>query len=95
MVKQIDIDEIKLILNEIINRLDRIEERIINLETKQEEIKESTHNMDSHIHFIENVYDNVKKPLSYVAHKINNFIDYSSSNTPELPSLPNLPEQKS
>ena len=67
-------EDIKLILNDIINRLDRIEERIIHLEQKQEEIKESTHNMDSHIQFIENVYDNVKKPLSYVTHKINNFI---------------------
>ncbi len=81
-------DDIKCILMDIINRLDRIEESIKKLEQKQEEINESNHNMNSHIKFIENVYDNVKKPLSYVTHKINNFIDYSSNNIPQLPNLP-------
>ncbi len=76
-------DEIKIMLIEIINRLDRIEERLNKIDVKQEEIKDSTTNMDSHIQFINNVYDNVKKPLSYVANKFNNYIDYSN-NLPEL-----------
>jgi len=77
-------EEIKTMLIEIINRLDKIEEKLHKIDIKQEEIKDSTSNMDGHIQFINNVYDNVKKPLSYVATKINNYIDYSPNNLPEL-----------
>ena len=69
-------EEVKLLLNEIINRLDKIEERLKNIEEKQDKITDSTNNMDNHIQFVENVYDNMSKykvfkPLSY-------FINYRS-----------------
>jgi hypothetical protein len=55
------------ILNEINKKLDRIEERLIKLERTQDK-------MDTHIDFIENVYENVKHPLNFVTNKINNYI---------------------
>ena len=40
---------------------------LINLEKTQDK-------MDTHIDFIENVYENVKHPLNFVTNKINNYI---------------------
>ncbi len=61
------------ILNEINKKLDRIEERLITLEKTQDK-------MDTHIDFIEHVYDNVKHPLNYLTNKVNNYLQYSSTN---------------
>ncbi len=71
-------EDIKIILMDILNRLDKIEEQLNKMNTIQEEVKKSTLNMDNHIEFINDIYDNVKKPLSYVSNKINNYMDYSS-----------------
>ena len=65
------------ILNEINKKLDRIEERLINLEKTQDK-------MDTHIDFIEDVYDNIKHPLNYVTNKVNNYLQLSRSNNLEL-----------
>tara|TARA_B100000900_G_C20190585_1_gene557698 strand:+ start:402 stop:617 length:216 start_codon:yes stop_codon:yes gene_type:complete len=50
-----------------------IEQRIIKLEnsvelilTKLNEIKKDTNRMDSHISFVENVYNNIKLPFNYL-----------------------------
>ncbi len=66
-------DDIITILNEINKKLDRIEERLITLEKTQDK-------MDTHIDFIEHVYDNVKHPLNYLTNKVNNYLQYSNSN---------------
>ncbi len=66
-------DDIITILNEINKKLDRIEERLITLEKTQDK-------MDTHIDFIEHVYDNVKHPLNYLTNKVNNYLQYSSTN---------------
>ncbi len=49
------------------------------MENNQEVIKNNSINMNNHIDFINNIYDNVKKPLSYVTNKINNYIEYSNN----------------
>jgi hypothetical protein len=65
------------ILNDINKKLDRIEERLIKLEKTQDK-------MDTHIDFIEDVYDNIKHPLNYVTNKVNNYLQLSNSNNLEL-----------
>jgi hypothetical protein len=65
-------------LDIIINKLDKLEERLNIIEGKQESISIGTDNMNNHINFINNVYDNVKRPLSYVTNKINNYIEYNN-----------------
>ncbi len=61
------------LLNEINIKIDRIEERLIKLENSQNK-------MDTHIDFIENIYENIKNPLNYVTNKVNNYLQHSSSN---------------
>ncbi len=83
-------DEIKLILINILNRLERIEEKIDSIEKKQNDIQNSTSHMDNHIQFIENVYDKVKQPLAYATNKLNNLMSYNQGKPSEI----NLPELK-
>ncbi len=70
--KEINIQFLNL-LNEINKKLDRIEDRLIKLESTQNK-------MDTHIDFIEDVYENIKHPLNYVTNKVNNYLQYSGSN---------------
>ena len=48
---------------EIMNTLIRIEARLSRIENIIEENKKSADRMTNHIDFIDNVYDNVKKPF--------------------------------
>jgi archaellum component FlaC len=50
-------EEIVILLQDINERLKKIEEKVDNL-------KSSTRKMDEHIDFIDNIYDRVKKPFS-------------------------------
>lgn len=84
-------EEVIKLLNNINNRLDVIDKRIEKIENKLNGIDKSTSNMDSHIQFVENVYDKIKQPLAYATNKINYFISNNSSNYNET----NLPELKS
>jgi hypothetical protein len=70
--KYINLNIINL-LNEINKKLDRIEERLIKLEKTQDK-------MDTHIDFIEDVYENIKHPLNYVTNKMNNYLQSPGSN---------------
>ena len=64
--------EIINLLNEINKKLDRIEERLIKLENTQTK-------MDTHIDFIEDIYENIKHPLNYVTSKVNNYLSISNN----------------
>lgn len=50
-------------LNEIIDRLSKIEKEI-------QYIKKGSENMTEHISFVENIYDTIKNPFYYVISKI-------------------------
>jgi hypothetical protein len=54
-------------LNNIFNKLDKIDEinkRLDSIEKRIDDIESSTSNMDSHINFVENIYDVCKLPFS-------------------------------
>ncbi len=80
-------EEVIILLNKINNRLDTIDERLEKIENKLNGIDKSTTNMDNHIHFVENVYDKIKQPLTYATNKINYFMNNSLENNSNLPEL--------
>ena len=55
---QDDLDEIKIILQQI--------------SSKMIDIEKSTENMDDHIGFVNNVYDSVKSPFHSIMNMVNN-----------------------
>ena len=61
-------------LESIEKRLDNIENRLENIENNINNIQVNTNMMGSHIHFVEDVYERVKRPLNYITTRINNMI---------------------
>ena len=59
-------------LDAINARLDRIEKTLIKLEELLNPIIESSHNMNNHIDFIENIYDRIKYPFHFIMNQISN-----------------------
>lgn len=55
---------------EILEKLNKIEEKLEIIQTDINNIKKSTLNMDTHISFVETVYDTVKNPFYYIMNKI-------------------------
>ena len=55
---------------EILNYLKNIDIRLQKIENDIDIIKKSCTHMDNHINFVDNVYDNVKKPLFSVLNTI-------------------------
>lgn len=53
----------------IINKLDKILERLDKIEDDIKYLKNGNDNMTSHISFIESVYDTIKNPLYFVMNK--------------------------
>ncbi len=68
------LENIEKRLDNIENRLENIENDIHNINHKMNGIEVNTNMMGSHIHFVEDVYERVKKPLNYLTNKINNMI---------------------
>ncbi len=85
-------EQIICMLNEINSRLDKIDEKLKNIENKQNDINKSISHMDNHIQFIENVYDKIKKPLAYATNKISFFMNSTSNNSVTNTNLPDLIE---
>lgn len=52
--------------NEILKTLKNIEKRLDQIETILECNNKSCKKMDEHINFIDNIYDNVRKPFSNI-----------------------------
>ncbi len=72
------------ILSEMNEKIDRIEQKIDMLLEKMEINVKECNKMGEHIDFIENVYDTVKFPLSYICDKVNVF---SGSDTNSLENI--------
>tara|TARA_B100001059_G_scaffold120673_2_gene120808 strand:+ start:163 stop:453 length:291 start_codon:yes stop_codon:yes gene_type:complete len=71
-------------LSEMNEKIDRIEQKIDMLLEKMEISVKECNKMGEHIDFIENVYDTVKFPLSYICDKVNVF---SGSDTNSLENI--------
>lgn len=63
------------------NKIDELEKKIYDIEKKidkillilESDISPNCSRMDSHISFIESVYNNVKSPMDYICNSINRF----------------------
>ena len=72
---------------EIQNKLVSLDKKITNIEEKldtiikliEEDVKPNCEKMNTHIDFVDNVYDNVKNPLGFLCNKINYFKGYNSN----------------
>lgn len=76
-------------LDNILVELDKMNKRLETIETKLNIINDSTSNMDNHIHFVENVYDNIKQPLNYAVNKISYYMGSNSLENNTLPEITN------
>jgi len=71
--EQTDAEKISEKLDKIFSKLDKIDEidkRLQKIEERMDKIQKSASNMDSHINFVENIYDVVKLPFSNLLHAL-------------------------
>jgi archaellum component FlaC len=61
-------------------KIDKLQNTINGLNDKTTDIEKDCEQMSNHIHFVESVYNVVRKPLSYFV---------STKESPELPALEN------
>ena len=54
---------------EIIIILKRIELRLINIENDMKILKDQNHKMETHVDFVNGIYDQVKSPFHYIMQK--------------------------
>ena len=63
------------------HRLDAIESKVdMILELLQKDVQPNCQKMNTHINFVENVYENVKNPLGFICSKVNYLRDHNSTN---------------
>ena len=64
----------KLDISKYLEKIHRVEEKIDNINNRLDGVEVNTNMMGNHIHFVEDVYERVKKPLNYITTRINNMI---------------------
>jgi len=62
-------------MEDINNRLEKLEKRVEMIVEMLERIETNTKKMSEHIDFVDGVYENVKSPMEWICNKIN-LIDY-------------------
>ena len=66
---------------EHLDRLEQIEKKLdLILELLQKDVQPNCQKMNTHINFIENVYENVKNPLGFICSKVNYLRDHTPAN---------------
>jgi len=75
------------ILNEIFERLSRIEERLTLIETKSHQLAEYGQKMDHHIDFVDGVYQMVKKPFHGLMNYVGRYPVIKDQPTLEIKSV--------
>lgn len=62
-------------------RLDAIESKVdMILELLQKDVQPNCQKMNTHINFVENVYENIKNPLGFICCKVNYLRDHNPAN---------------
>lgn len=69
-------------IHKLENKLDEINEKLDSiLEILNTDLRRNCRKMGEHIDFVENVYDNVKRPLGYLCNKVNYFSKHDNKYT--------------
>lgn len=71
-------------MEQIEKKLDTVLERLTRLEDRLNGIEGSCSGMDSHIGFIEGVYETLRSPLDYFTSQVNRWTGKESESLPEL-----------
>ncbi len=61
-------------LDILLEKISNLEEDVITIKKELEEIKSQTTKMDSHVEFVNGVYETVEAPLYYVCNKVNTLL---------------------
>ena len=85
IINKLDIINNKM--DNLTSEIEKINQRLETIENKLNIINDSTHHMDKHIQFVENVYDKIKQPLAFAANKISYYINPNSLENTTLPEL--------
>lgn len=86
-------------VQELTNKVDTLHNEITQLHSKidnierllKNDIAPSCHKMGGHIHFVENVYTNVRSPLEYIMNKATYMLG-NQGGTGTVPTLPAIDE---
>ena len=63
------------------NKINIIESKVdMILELLQKDVQPNCQKMNTHINFVENVYENVKNPLGFICSKVNYLRDHNPAN---------------
>ena len=63
------------------NKIETIESKVdMILDLLQKDVQPNCQKMNTHINFIENVYENVKNPLGFICSKVNYLRDHNPAN---------------
>ena len=63
------------------NKIEIIESKVdVILELLQKDVQPNCQKMNTHINFVENVYENVKNPLGFICSKVNYLRDHNPAN---------------
>ena len=73
-------------INVILKKLELIESKLDNLIEQNKKISKETQRMDSHVTFVEGVYDTVKSPFHFMMNRINNISYLTNSNNNVTPT---------
>lgn len=57
-------------ISSILNKLDEIIQRLDRIEKDVKYLKNGNDNMNEHISFVENIYDTIKNPFYFIMNKI-------------------------
>tara|TARA_Y100000816_G_C25911129_1_gene475193 strand:+ start:209 stop:487 length:279 start_codon:yes stop_codon:yes gene_type:complete len=73
-------------INVILKKLELIESKLDNLIEQNKKISKETQRMDSHVTFVEGVYDTVKSPFHFMMNRINKISYLTNSNNNVTPT---------
>ena len=76
---------------EILNKLNDIEEKIDQLNERLEKIEISTGVMDEHVQWVNGVHNVVKQPLFTALNTVNSIMNPLSGPTVDISEVPNAP----
>ena len=65
---------------EIMCTIQRLENMVSELKEKSDDMKKNTERMESHINFVENIYDKIKLPFHYVIDKTKTMLYFTDQN---------------
>ena len=79
-IDDLTLHQLDIKINRIDKKIDVLNDKLNNiLDIIQKDIQPDCNKMVGHVNFVENVYDNLKKPINYIANKVNSIREIEMS----------------